>query len=196
MIAVGDSGDVELIFTTAKGQKGMVNKSATVTCNDNNRASFGLVLKGLIYPTEHPDSLKPVNLSQSRIRWDPENEKREAKLIVTNVSDTPLKLNLVAAAEQFINVEIPHDVIKPGKSKEIKVKLAKDFTEAAFKKSFTFECTDPAKTRFTVPVELAIVGPVAAPAKFEKPPLPTGKQRAVDSTKVDPHSSTGSGKTH
>lgn len=196
MIAVGDSGDVELIFTAAKGQKGFVNKSATVTCNDNNRASFGLVLKGTIYPTEHPDSLKPINLSESRVRWDPTTEKRETRLTVTNVSDTPLRLNLVAVAEQFVHVEIPHDEIKPGKTKEIKVKLAKDLTEAAFKKSFTFECSDPARTRFTVPVELANSAPVAAPAKFERPPLPTGKQRAVDSTKVDPHSSTGSGKTH
>ncbi len=193
MIAVGDSGDVELIFTAAKGQRGKISKSATVTCNDNDRANFNLTLDGMIYPTEFPDSLKPVTLSQSHVKWDPNSKSHEAKLVVKNVSNQPLRLTLVSLPHEFLSVEIPDGDLKPGKSKEIKVRTAKEFAGTDFKKSFTFECSDTEHTRYTVPVELATTIATVAPTR-EKPPLPVGKQRALDTTKVQTGS--GDGKTH
>ncbi len=193
MIAVGDSGEVELIFTAAKGQRGKISKSATVTCNDNDRANFNLTLAGMIYPNDHPDSLKPLTLSQSGVKWDPNSKSHEAKLVIKNVSNQPLRLSLVSLPEEFLNVEIPDDVLKPGKSKEIKVRTAKTFAGADFKKSFTFECSDAEHTRYTVPVELAATVATTAPKRVNPPP-PVGKQRAVDTTKTQ--TGTDNGKTH
>ncbi len=190
MIAVGDSGDVELIFTAAKGQRGRVDKSATVTCNDNDRANFSLRLRGEMYPTDFPDSLRPLTLSSSRVKWDPNTKTQETKLVLKNVSKDPLRIKPVAMPFGYADVSIPNDEIKPGKTKEIKVRLTKDFTGTEFQKSFTFECTDSAKTRYTVPVQLM---PAVAVVTPQKPPSPTSKVLS-DTTKTLPTAT--SGKSH
>lgn len=159
MVAVGDSAEVELIFTAAKGHGGPVAKSATVTCNDNDRGNFQLSLKGKIY--EFPDSLAPLTLSASVVTWDQQTRSKEAKLVVKNVSKNPLKMHVVSEPYGYLKISLPDADIKPGKEKEIKVKIDSSVKDADFKKSFTFEVNDSTGTRYTVPTILA--KPVIAP---------------------------------
>lgn len=180
MIAVGDSGSVELIFHATATQRGEVAKSATVTCNDNDRASFPLRLNVKIYNRDFPDSISTVSLSASNIKFAAEERAREQKLIVRNVSNAPVKMKLVSQPFGFAEIILPEDELKPGKTKEIKVRVDKHFDEKEFKKSFTVELSDSAKTRFTVPVTYGVqelAAPVARPAPAKKVPF-------VDTTKA------------
>lgn len=150
VVAVGDSSGIELVFTSSKGVKGTVSKSASVTCNDNDRGNFQLVFKGQSY--DNPDSLLPLTLSESAIKFTSQEKSLETKIIVKNASKSAVKLQLVDVPGEFMKVEIPNSEIKPGKEKEIKVKLLASATEDAFRKSFTFAVNDSAATRYTIPV--------------------------------------------
>lgn len=184
MIAVGDSGSVELIFHANAGQTGPVAKSATVTCSDTSRTNFQLRLKANIYDNARADSLKPVTLSASSLKWLPTEKTKEQKLIVKNVSSKPVKLKLVSQPFGFATIDAFNDELKPGKAKEIKVKVAKEFSGTEFQKSFTIELTDSAKTRITVPVVMAAVI-VTTPAPDTKSG-PRPKVPYVDTTKAAP----------
>ena len=104
---------------------------------------------------------------------------KEQKLIVKNTSAKPVKMKLVSQPYGFVSIEVPDGEIKEGKTKEIKVKVDKNFTGADFKKSFTVELSDSAKTRFTVPV---VLSEVDAPVVTR--PAPTKKVPYVDTTKA------------
>lgn len=153
MVAVGDSAEVELIFTSNKGHGGPVSKSATVTCNDNDRGNFQLSLKGKIY--EFTDSLAPLTLSAAVMTWDQQTRSKEAKLVIKNVSKSTLKMHLVSQPYGYLKISLPDGDIKPGKEKEIKVRIDSSVKDADFRKSFTFEVNDSTGTRYTVPTILA-----------------------------------------
>jgi len=152
VVAVGDSAEVELIYTSTKGHGGAFNKSATVTCNDNDRGNFQLTLKGKSY--EKPDSLTPLTLSAGVMTWDQQTRSKEAKLVIKNVSKSTLKMHLVSQPYSYLKISLPDGDIKPGKEKEIKVKIDSSVKDADFKKSFTFEVNDSTGTRYTVPTIL------------------------------------------
>ncbi len=154
-------------------------KTAAVSTNDPDRRSFNLRLSVKIYDSARPDSLKPVALSASRLNWTPGDRAKVQRLTVRNVSDSPVKMKTVSLPYGFVEVDAPKDEIKPGKSKEIKIKVAEAFTGTEFQKSFTVELNDSAKTRFTVPVVYSAV--VATPAAA---PNPGKKVPYVDTTKT------------
>jgi hypothetical protein len=165
VVAVGDSAEVELIYTSTKGHGGPFNKSATVTCNDNDRGNFQLGLKGKSY--ENPDSLTPLTLSAGFVTWDPQTKSKEARLVVKNVSKNTLKMHLVSQPYGYLKISLPDGDIKPGKDKEIKVKIDPSVKDEDFKKSFTFEVNDSTGTRYTVPAILT--KPMIAPQNPSTP---------------------------
>ena len=168
MVAVGDSAEVELIYTSAKGHGGPFNKSATVTCNDNDRGNFQLSLKGKTY--EFSDSLTPLTLSTGLVTWDQLTKSKEAKLVVKNVSKSVLKMHLVSQPYGYLKISLPDAEIKPGKEKEIKVKIDSSVKDVEFKKSFTFEVNDSSGTRYTIPTILTkpVLTPQLQPAPEKK----------------------------
>ena len=140
----------------------------------------------MVYDGAHPDSLKPVTLSASILIWVPAEMYKEKKLVVKNVSATPVKMKLVSQPYGFAVIEIPDGEIKQGKTKEIKVKVDKTFTGTEFKKSFTVELTDSAKTRFTVPVTIGELQASVATKQF-----PAKKVPYVDTTSAGASIQTG-----
>jgi hypothetical protein len=173
VIAAGDSTSVELIFTSSKGGRGAISKSATVTCNDNDRANFQLTFKGKTY--DSPDSLQPLTLSDATVRIDAKEKGKEAKLVVKNVSKTNVMIHLVSQPSDFLKINVPDSEIKPGKEKEIKIRINSLTNDEEFKKSFTFAVNDSAGTRYTVPVLLT---------------------KSVDITHVEPSSDKKAESTH
>jgi hypothetical protein len=153
VVAGGDSTNIELVFTSNKGGRGAVSKSATVTCNDNDRANFQLTFKGKTY--DNADSLQPLTLSAATIRIDAKAKSKEVKLVVKNVSKTSVKMNLVDLPFDYLKLDIPNSEIKPGKEKEIKIRINPLVNDEEFKKSFTFAVNDSAGTRYTIPVFLS-----------------------------------------
>lgn len=150
VVAAGDSTEVELVFTSNKGAKGNVGKSATVTCNDPDRGTFQLTFKGKNFTD--PDSLTPLTLSEGELVINGQSHSKEAKLIVKNVSASAVKLHLVSQPAGYLKVEVPNSEIQPGKEKEIKVKIDGSVSEEQFNKSFTFAVDDQAGSRYSIPV--------------------------------------------
>lgn len=150
VVAAGDSTEVELVFTSNKGAKGNVGKSATVTCNDPDRGTFQLSFKGKNFTD--PDSLTPLTLSEGELAINGQSHSREVKLVVRNVSASAVKMHLVSQPEGYLKVEVPNSAIQPGKEKEIKIKIDSSVSEDQFKKSFTFAVDDQSGSRYTIPV--------------------------------------------
>lgn len=179
MVAVGDSAEVELIFTATKGVASNVAKSATVTCNDNDRGSFQLSLRGKTFVK--PDSLTPLTLSAATLNWEQDTKAKEQKLIVKNVSKNPVKMHIVSQPYGYLKITLPDQEIKPGKDKEIKVKIQPGIKDLEFKKSFTIELDDSLHTRYTIPTLLA---KTVAPESIQKAPIErkTPPPQAIDTT--------------
>lgn len=153
VIAPGDSTDVELIFTSAESYRGVVQKSATVTCNDDTRGTFMLRFKATI--NTFPDSAKPAQLTPWTIEYATADRSKETEVQIKNVSNEPLRLGLVSYPFEFINVSLPTGDIAPGKTGVIKVKIAPACGEKEFEKSFTFTTGSASDApRYTVPVVL------------------------------------------
>ena len=63
-------------------------------------------------------------------------------------------MNLVSLPSDYLKIDVPDSEIKPGKEKEIKIRINPLVNDEEFKKSFTFAVNDSAGTRYTVPVLL------------------------------------------
>ena len=156
-LAVGDSTDVELIFNTGH-YTSRVNKSASVISNSQGVAPS---LNIAAFPVNSVDSLKLFTVSPSMIALDsvrPEQQKKpwQYDLTVRNVGSESIELTLVSIPLEFVQVDLPGGSIKPGSEKSIHVKLDKSISDQIFNKSFTFEASDSARTRYTVPIAKAM----------------------------------------
>lgn len=166
VIAPGDSTDVELVFHASAGQRGNVTKSATVTCNDNDRGNFQLRFSANIYPHDSVETLTPLTLSAGSIKWEQSNRTSPQTVVLKNTTQAPITVSLVAQPAGFAEVDLGKGAIPPGKTREVKVSIAKEFAGTDFSKSFTFVCNDQKETRYSVPVALvAQITTIAAPLK-------------------------------
>jgi hypothetical protein len=153
-LAVGDSTDVEIIFSTGH-YSSRVMKSASIICNTPGMAP-GLSISA--YPINSPDSMKLFTLTPYELDLDanrPDSQKHawEYEVAVKNVSAGEFALKVVSQPDRFIEVDVPDSDIKPGKEKTIKIKVTPDVADTLFTKSFTVEASDSAKTRFTFPIK-------------------------------------------
>jgi hypothetical protein len=112
-----------------------------------------LRLKGEILEDNDPLLNTVVNVDPFGLDILIGDNQDEYKVRLKNVTDEKLETRLVSNDPKFLKVELPKD-IKPGDTKDIIIKLVnKDAHEnGGFDKSFTFELSDSAKTRFTIPV--------------------------------------------
>ncbi len=109
------------------------------------------------HPVKDVDSLKLFTVSPAQIKLDslrPEEQRRpwEYELAVRNVASEPIDLTLIAAPYEYITVDLPSGSIAPGSEKTIKVRVDQAIADQLFSKSFTFEASDSARTRYTVPI--------------------------------------------
>lgn len=168
VIAPGDSGEVELVFRANPGQLGNATKTATVTCNDNNKGNFQLSFSTKMYAKEHPDSLQPLTLSMGSVKWDQASKNEVQSVTLKNVSESPVNISIIARPNGFVDLEMSDKEIMPGKTKDLKFRISPEFTGKEFTKSFTFACTNAAKTRYSIPVVLAAQVAAVAPP-LQKP---------------------------
>ena len=152
-LAVGDSTEVELIFSTGHYST-RVAKSATVICNAPGMAP-GLTI--LAWPGASPSSMKVFTVTPFELLLDsarPEQQKKawEYSVSINNTSKETYDLKLVSAHTQYMTVDVPGGKLKPGEEKTVRIKVDKNIADEIFTKSFTIEASDSAKTRFTLPV--------------------------------------------
>ncbi len=153
VVAPGDSTAVELIFTSIESYRGVVQKNATVKCNDESRGTFQIRFKATI--NTFPDSARPAQLTPWNLEYNETNRGTELSVAVKNLSKEPLTLALVSCPSEFIQVSLPTGTIAPNKTANIKVKVAPGCKESEFEKSFTFTTGAATESmRYTVPVVL------------------------------------------
>ena len=158
VIAPGDSTSVELIFSAVASYRGTVQKSATVTCNDDARGTFQLRFKATLNSV--PDSAQPAQLNPWAVQISPAGRSTENIVEVKNVSKDPLKLAAISIPMEFLSVALPAEPIAPGKSAKIRLKVAPGCKEEVFEKSFTFATSTASNApRITVPVVLGTPAP-------------------------------------
>ena len=153
-LAVGDSTDVEIIFSTGH-YSSRVSKSANVLCN---APGVNSVLSITAFPVKSPDSLKtytftPYQIDMDSSRPDAQKNPWEYEVAVRTVSAEPLALTVVSRPDRFVILDVPDGEIKPGKEKTIRIKIEPDVADTLFTKSFTVEASDSARTRFTFPIK-------------------------------------------
>ncbi|MGB5108143.1 MAG: hypothetical protein WBP29_03440 [Candidatus Zixiibacteriota bacterium] len=105
-----------------------------------------------------PDSIAPLTLSTGEVKFYGGKNEKEAKVVVTNAYQAPVKMRMVSTSPEHFRAEVADASIQPGKSKEINVKLGAMLTVDEFKQSFTFQLDDQAGTRYTISVELVKPG--------------------------------------
>lgn len=112
-----------------------------------------LRLKGEILEENDPLLNTVVNVDPFGLDILMGNEKDEYTIRLKNVMDQKLEMKLVSYDPNFLKIDLPKD-IKPGETKNISVKLVNQeaYENTGFDKSFTFEMSDSAKTRFSIPV--------------------------------------------
>lgn len=104
-----------------------------------------------------PDSTYPVILEPYKVDVSQFGSKKrdKASFTITNVSDNDLDLTMLVEPDDVLQVKLPKSV-KAGESVEGEVIVNPSALDQEFARSFTFEVSDSAHTRFTVPVERGV----------------------------------------
>lgn len=161
-LAAGDSTQLEIIFST-KTAKNKVAKSPTIQTNEGPPDKKVRIEATVI---DRPDSTYPVIINPYKLDLSQGTEKVIDKIEfnIKNVSDAKIDLQLVSAADEYFEIELP-ETIEPGHSAKGKLKLLKSAVEKTFEKSFTLEINDTMKSRFTVPVKRVLQNGTQASSK-------------------------------
>ena len=122
-------------------------------------------ISGIICDPEKDQSAQLLEIEPFGLHALIPDQLYEYKISLKNLSDEELSLQLISNYPEYIDVELPKTPIKPGKSKDIKVKIinSEEYKSAGFEKSFTIELSDSLNTHYTIPVVYSKSGPKPIP---------------------------------
>ena len=150
VLAVGDSTELEIIFSSKK-YRTKITKRPKIQTNEGPPDKFVSITVNVV---TRPDSTYPLIMRPYKIDLSQLGSKVIDKMSfeIKNVSDEDLKLKLVSYASEYFEVDLPKKV-KAGETKKARVKLRKEVLGKSFDKSFTIELNDEVQSRFTIPVK-------------------------------------------
>lgn len=153
-LGVGDSSKLEIIFSTRR-YTSKVTKHPRIQTNMGKPDKNVTILSTVV---SVPDSTFPAVVKPYKLDMSQYGEKPVEKMPfrIDNVSDQPFDLKLIAEPSNLVKVDLPK-TIKPGESGTAMVYLLKDAIDAEFEKSITIECSDSAKSRYTIPLKRSII---------------------------------------
>ncbi|MCP4685817.1 MAG: hypothetical protein GY867_10285 [bacterium] len=166
MLAVGDSTQLEIIFST-KRYTSRITKTPRIETN------VGPPHKNVRITTQvvrRPDSTYPVIIKPYKLDISQFGEKvrDQMKFTITNVSEQDLDLSMVYFPTDLVDVSLPASV-SAGKSAEGVLRLKEPALSMSLEKSFTFQLNDADGSRFTVPIKRTIKNP----SNIKKPGVKT-----------------------
>lgn len=149
-IAVGDSTNVEIIFSTGSYQ-GAVTKNPKVVTNEGPPDKFLRIRTTVV---TRPDSTYPLVIKPYKVDMSQFGEKTraESKFTLVNKSDKALTPQMVATFNDWFEVTLPKS-IPAGGSADGTIVIKSAVLDKAFDKSFTIELNDDSHSRFTIPVK-------------------------------------------
>ncbi|MFH1687889.1 MAG: DUF1573 domain-containing protein [bacterium] len=165
MLAVGDSTRLEIIFST-KTYSRLMKKNPRITTNEGPPDKTVTIETNVV---ARPDSTYPAIVDPYKLDMSQFSEKKvqEKEFEITNVSDVPLEVTLIAAPVDLMKIELP-ERLEPGQSGKGRITLRDSAMEESFEKSFTFELSDDEHSRFTVPVKRSMRTPGTSITEVKK----------------------------
>ncbi len=155
-LAPGEKTELEVIFST-KRYANSVTKRPTIVTNEEPSSKSVPIFANVV---TRPDSTYPVIITPYKLDISQfgETVRDEMKFTITNVSEEELQLSMVYAPNGVFEIELPEAIPAGGKAQGV-LKLKPESLDDSFEKSFTFELSDMAATRFTVPVKRTVRNP-------------------------------------
>ncbi len=165
MLAVGDSTQLEIIFST-KRYSSRITKTPRIQTNEGAPHKNVRIITEVV---RRPDSTYPVIIKPYKLDISQFGEKvrDKMKFTVTNVSEQDLDLKMIYAPNDLVEVDLPASVAA-GKSAEGVLRLKEPALKMSLEKSFTFELNDEAASRFTVPIKRTVKSPAALKKRGHK----------------------------
>jgi hypothetical protein len=155
VLAVGDSTELEIIFST-KSYHSRTSKRPRISTNEKGKESTHYVRINA-HVVERPDSTYPVIIDPYKFDLSQFNDNvvDEKKFEIVNVSDQDLKVTLIDWPRDFCEIDLPESIGR-GKTGVGEVRLKEAGLADAFEKSMTIELSDENKTRFTIPIKRSV----------------------------------------
>ncbi|MCK4856934.1 MAG: DUF1573 domain-containing protein [candidate division Zixibacteria bacterium] len=154
--APNDSLPIELLFSSGRRNDRQV-KAATVSCNDRSKGKFELHLDANVY--KHADSTTPIVITRNNyLKLTSKDLGKTYEIEYQNISKGSLTAELIDYPTEVMTVKMPTAAVAPGKMGKITVRINPKLTRRNFQKSFTFELSDSADTRFSIPVMMTESG--------------------------------------
>jgi hypothetical protein len=151
--APDDSLPIELVFDSGRRSRDQL-KSTKVTCNDPGKSLFDLQLSAYVYTDK--DTAQPISITKNNVlKLTTDDLGKVFPVRFTNDSKEPLSVMIVDYPSEVVSITAPSGPVAPGKSGEIRVKVNSKLDRNNYRKSFTFELSDKAKTRFSVPIRMS-----------------------------------------
>lgn len=148
-----DSLPIELVFDTGKRSRHQL-KSTRITCNDPARSKFDLQLSAWVYKEE--DSTGSIVFTKNeKLKFTTDDLGESDVVSFRNVSRQPLSVTLIDYPRELVSVEVPSGQIDPGDVGKIAVRVNSHLEKSDYQKSFTFELSDKARTRYSIPIRMA-----------------------------------------
>jgi hypothetical protein len=152
-LSAGDSTRLEVIFDT-KHFTDQITKRPRIETNEGPPEKYVEFSCDVL---RRPDSTYPIIIKPYKIDLSQFGEKvrDQMKVTITNVSDKPLDIKIVAAPDELLTATFPKTV-GPGMSADGTVKLTAGAVKKEFEKSITLQLSDDKSTRFSIPVKRAL----------------------------------------
>ncbi len=153
VLTVGDSTDLEVIFSTGR-RRGNQSKRPRIETNEGELAKYVQIKAEVI---TNPDSTFPIRIAPYKFDISQFGEKKvtERKFIIENVSERDIEISLVYMPEGIFRIDLPKKV-KAGKTEGGRITLRDDALDDEFEKSITIELNDDKQTRFSIPVKRTV----------------------------------------
>jgi hypothetical protein len=152
-LSAGDSTRLEVIFDT-KHYTDNITKRPRIETNEGPPEKY---VEFNCTVLRRPDSTYPVIIKPYKVDLSQFGEKvrDQMKVTITNVTDKPIDISVVAWPAELLTATFPKTV-GAGQSADGMVKLNDNAIKKEFEKSITIQLTDDKSSRFTIPVKRSL----------------------------------------
>ena len=156
VLAPGDSTVLSITFSTRSYAGKITKKPYLLTNVSDERVPLTLQVEVMI----DPEMTAPLKFSPFEIEMAPPdgNQHRRAAFLIENRGVRDLRLSMVSHPRGLFQATLP-TVLKVGETAEATVVIDKKYAGLEFEKSFTFQISDPERTRYSIPVSCQLEVP-------------------------------------
>ena len=164
VVAVNDSMPLEVVFDNLNRLKKQ-GRTAGILSNDPASSRYEVSFNCYTYVAGEATGSVTITKNK-RLRLTTLDLGKDVVVTMKNVSKEPLEAKLIAYPSELVSVELPQGALASGAKGDILVSVKREIKNKNQLKSFTFEMSDAAKSRYTVPIRMS--EPISTLKKPEK----------------------------